>query len=480
MTQAIRHRFIEIEAHRADPADRTVPAVLSSEAPVTRFGETEILSHEPGAIDLARARDGLPLLFCHDVAAPIGVVEQVHLDGPKLRGRLRFGRGAKAAEAFDDVRDGILKSLSIGYRVLQTEPRPGGYRVTQWELLEASLVSVPADPAAGVNRQLFPESAMTEPRPELSTPSPDTLRETILAEERRRIADIREAVRASQLGDDLADAFINQGIGADEARREVLRQLAERTLAQNAGRRPPDGPVHGHALADNFRQAATDHFLSRAGLRVKNPHPAARDFQRLSVPALAELCLSRAGQAHRNLTQPELIRAALTTSDFPAILSAVGGAALGFAYSEAPVSFQTWTRERQVPDFKTQSLAKLGELPSLEEVPEHGEYTFGSLAEYAENFAVKTYGKIISLSRQAMVNDDLGAFTELTTGFGAAARRLEADLVYGKLTGNPVLKDGLPLFHADHGNLAATGAALSSASLSAARTAPSSTWCRSS
>lgn len=99
MTQDIRHRHVTIEAHRADPADRTVPAVLSSEAPVTRFGEVEILSHEPGAIDLARARDGLPLLFCHDVAAPIGVVEHVHLDGPKLRGRLRFGRGAKASEA---------------------------------------------------------------------------------------------------------------------------------------------------------------------------------------------------------------------------------------------------------------------------------------------------------------------------------------------------------------------------------------------
>jgi hypothetical protein len=99
------------------------------------------------------------------------------------------------------------------------------------------------------------------------------------------------------------------------------------------------------------------------------------------------------------------------------------------------------------------STTQLSEVPGLQKVAEGGEYEFSYFSESAETFSVETFGRIISLTRQALINDDLNAFTRIPASFGASARRLEADLVYAKLTGSDVMSDGKTLFHASHGNL---------------------------
>jgi len=136
----------------ADPASRTVPASLSSEEPVVRFGATEVLRHEAASVNLERAAEGLPLLFSHDRTQPIGRVENVRLDGKRLVGTLRFGRSAKAAEVFQDVQDGVLRDVSIGYRVDATESTADGYVATHWTLYEVSVLAVPADISVGIGR----------------------------------------------------------------------------------------------------------------------------------------------------------------------------------------------------------------------------------------------------------------------------------------------------------------------------------------
>ena len=232
----------------------------------------------------------------------------------------------------------------------------------------------------------------------------------------------------------------------------------------------------GHARGDDrrlgeFRAAAVDVLLQRAGIKVADPHPAARDLQRLNIVAMAERVLSMHGQSTTSLSKGEIVKAAMTTSDFPALLSALTGKALRAGYENTSATHVGWTGEREVADFKMQTLAMLSEAPSLDLVPESGEYKFGAFAESAETFTVKTYGKIVRFSRQALINDDLGALTTIPNAQGAAARRLESDQVYGKLTGNAVMADGVTLFHASHGNLAPAGAALSVDSLGAARAA---------
>ena len=151
---AVLYRTLEIDTDNARAAGgaRQVEASLSSEAPVDRGGYLEILDHGADAVDLGRAKDGLPLLAHHDATDVIGIVENIRVVAGKLRGLLRFGKSRRALEVWNDVKDGILRNVSIGYAVKSTTPDGDTVRVTSWELLEASLVAIPADPSVGVNR----------------------------------------------------------------------------------------------------------------------------------------------------------------------------------------------------------------------------------------------------------------------------------------------------------------------------------------
>jgi len=221
----------------------------------------------------------------------------------------------------------------------------------------------------------------------------------------------------------------------------------------------------------DFKAAAVDVLLERAGIRVAKPHPASADLRRTSIVGMAEHILSMHGKSSEGMSKGQIIKAAMTTNDFPQLLSDLTGKAMRTGYDLAPATHASWTGEREVSNFKKQTLAMLSEAPGLDQVPEGGEYRFGAYAESAESFTVKTYGKIVRFTRQALINDELGALTSIPSTQGAAARRLEADLVYSKLTSNPLMSDGLPLFHAGHNNLAAAGAPLSVESLGASRAA---------
>lgn len=149
-------REFEIEATRSAQPDgeRIAPLVLSTSHPVERDFGKEILDHSPGSVDLSRAP--LPLLESHNAGAlPVGVVENLQLDGDKLRGQLRLSKSARAGEIWQDIQDRIIRGVSVGYQITKTQNEPDGVvRATRWQPLEASLVSIPADPRAGIYRNL--------------------------------------------------------------------------------------------------------------------------------------------------------------------------------------------------------------------------------------------------------------------------------------------------------------------------------------
>lgn len=134
--------------------ERTVDVSISSETPVTRWDGDEILVHEEDAVDLSRFP--LPLCVAHETyrGLNIGLIENPYLEGKKLRGTLRFGERTEANEYFTDVKNGIIRNISIGYRVNEytRNEKEESYRVTNWMPFEASLVSVPADNNVGMGR----------------------------------------------------------------------------------------------------------------------------------------------------------------------------------------------------------------------------------------------------------------------------------------------------------------------------------------
>lgn len=228
--------------------------------------------------------------------------------------------------------------------------------------------------------------------------------------------------------------------------------------------------IHSGDRLQDFKAAATDALLQRVGIAVSEPHPGAADLKRFGITAMAESVLSMTGKLDRNMSASAIISAALSTSDFPSLLGNVANKALAIGYDEAPSGHAIFTGERDVSDFKTNTLVNLSEAPGLEKVPELAEYHHGAMSDSASTFQLATYGKILKISRQMLVNDDTAAFTRLPQSFGAAARRLEADHVFAILNDNGLLGDGFALFSAEHKNLG-NAAVLSLASLGAARSA---------
>lgn len=154
------NRSATFQRESVDVEKRMVEVAFSSEAEVERWFGKETLSHDAKACDLSRLNDGGAVLFNHRWDSQIGVVERAWIDSDKKgRALIRFGNGALAQEKFQDVQDGILRHISVGYSVNDmTCDNPEAdwddrrYIVTDWQPYEISLVTVPADTSVGVGR----------------------------------------------------------------------------------------------------------------------------------------------------------------------------------------------------------------------------------------------------------------------------------------------------------------------------------------
>lgn len=156
------YRSYQFDRAAIDEGTRTAKLAFSSEEPVERFFGYEVLDHSPAAVRMHRLTDGGPVLVDHDPRDHVGTVEQATIDGDrKGRALVRFGRGARAEEIWRDVVDGIRKHVSVGYRVHRMKPEEASdgkekYRVVDWEPIELSITSTPADATVGIGRNAEP------------------------------------------------------------------------------------------------------------------------------------------------------------------------------------------------------------------------------------------------------------------------------------------------------------------------------------
>lgn len=531
-------RQIVLDATRVNIQQRTVPATLSSELPVSRFYGQEILLHSPEAVNLTRAADGLPLLFMHQQDSPIGIVRNVALIDKTLKGVLYFSENTKANEVFRDVQGGFLKNVSIGYSVdrFEEQPTSDNVRVTGWTLLEASVVTVPADPTVGINRSNPGVNSMTEEKKTADVVTPTDAapvvdlqkmkREHLAAKqlgaveaikaERQRITDVDEVFSLAAVGEldpDMAASLrtqaIDNGWSSDTARKVLLEALSgdaapilnygmvtdappahraatARPALPPAGsfQRKPIGPDvrMGEDARDKFMAGTEQALLIRAALVTER---TAIDEARKggligkSMKSLAGDFLRSCNIATNNLDDSEVVTRAMayrdasgqTTSDFTNILANVANKSLLQGWDEAPETWQIWTRRGQLPDFKTAEISGLSGFTGLDAVPEDGEVSYGKFTDRKETIKLVQYAKRYRLSRQAVINDDLRAFTSVPRAMGRAANRKVGDITYAVLnTAGPTLnQDSILLFDtATHKNYTAAGTAPSVATLNTA------------
>lgn len=289
--------------------------------------------------------------------------------------------------------------------------------------------------------------------------------------ERARISGIQDAARKLGLGEEITADLVRQGVSLDEARGALIDAAAQNDRAVETR---PHIRMGGQCEVDTRRAAVEAALLHRHDPGRFELTAAARDWRGLSLIEMARDILASEGVRVRGLSRDELATRALhSTSDFPLILSNVTNKTLRAAYETAPRTFAPIARRTTVADFRDVHRLQLGEAPQLEKVNESGEYKRGTLGEAQEKYRIETFGKVIGITRQVLINDDLDAFTRVPALFGTAAATLESDVVWGVITANAAMADGKTLFHAGHYNLAATGVKLDVAGLAKARTAMS-------
>ena len=467
----------------------------------------EELSLDPKHVRMDRLNGGAPLLNTHsqwDLGDVLGVVERAWLKDGEGRAVVRFSKREDADRVFTDVADGIIRNVSVGYKIHKMERirsndenEPDTYRAVDWEPMELSLVPVPFDAGAQVrgekpaatypveivtrgaaegdepgdeptvhNRN--PENDMSKETPVVAQPTEDQIRAEAAAAERTRVAEINKAVRAAGLDQAVADKMIEDAVTVDAARAAIIDELAKRqsTAKPNA--------VRVEVVRDETatrREMAINALMHRYDPKVQLLD-GARGFRGMSLLRMAEELLIARGEDVRGLSRMELAQRALhSTSDFPYILANVANKTLRAAYEAAPQTFRPIVRVVSAPDFKTIQRTQLGDAPSLDKVNESGEFKRGTIGEGKETYNLLTYGKIVGITRQTIINDDLDAFTRIPAMFGRAAADKESDLVWGVITANAAMADGTALFHADHGNLAGSNGAISVDTLGTGRAA---------
>lgn len=308
--------------------------------------------------------------------------------------------------------------------------------------------------------------ANAEPKAEANTDArAEALRAVV--EERNRAAGIFDAAHKLGVERTVAEGLVERGMPLIDARKALIDAVAERDEQTETRSQITMGDVDERQTRQGAVEAALLHRFDPNRFDLSEP---AREWRGYSLLELARAFLETDGTKVRGLSRDEIATRALhSTSDFPDILAAVTNKTLRDAYQAAPRTFPVIARRASASDFKDIRRLQLGEAPQLEKVAENGEFKRGTMGEGKESYRVETYGKVIGITRQVIINDDLDAFTRVPSLFGTSAATLESDVVWGIITSNPAMGDGKALFHAGHKNLAATGTALDVANLGKAR-----------
>ncbi len=533
----------------------TTGASGEREDPETGEKWLEELEVSSRAVRLGRLNSGAPLLATHnsfDLSGQIGVVERASIKDGKGHATVRFSSRSDVTSIAKDVADGIIRNVSVGYRVFKWERSQGPddkiptLRAVDWEPLELSLVPVPFDAGAQVRagepRALFEAQIVTRNRDsgtqeEMTTMPTEKTEDEALSQARAAAKDgdsergkrtkrkgrasskdeedeegdddgdepdgdeedgdgedddsdedsedtrnkrkkrttkrksrsllILEAVRTAKLPQTFAEDLIGRGMTVSQARGAIIRAWAEEDNVPTAsGVRVTrdEGQHRRRAMEDALHLRANP---ATAKEMKSEQVEAAREYRGMRLLEMARSYLEGTGVNVRGMSPSEIAGVALgltraegagaSTSDFPNLLMNVAHKTLRQAYQIAPQTWRPISRQVLAADFKPMYRIQLGGVPILQEVQEGGEVTRGQVSDHQENYSVKEYGKIIVITRKAIINDDLDGFARLPMLLGRQAANLESNLVWGVITGNAAMADTYNLFSANHSNIIASG-----------------------
>ena len=399
-------------------------------------------------------------------AAKTGKEKQVYMD-LMADGKDHWYTAEQAlAEGFiDNITGGLAIAASLDRGAIQAQLK---------DFYAVKAVKEPATStvAAATTSQEFNMTTKTDPQAAATTTpantqTPEQIAQAALAQDQARRDGIAQAFSKFT-----TTAGVPELMAACQNDVHCTTQMANDKLLAKLGE--ASAPVAGgYAVViedqrDKMRAGFSQALLARAGLAKAEGN---NQFNGFTLVEMARASLEGSGVKTGGFDKMRLVAEAFThgSSDFTNLLSNIANKAMMKGFEEAEETFQLWTSVGNLSDFKATSRVDLNAFPSLRKVQPGAEYKYATVGDRGETVQLATYGELFSINRQAIINDDLNAFTKLPMMMGRAAIRTVGDLVYAVLTGNPTMADGKALFHADHGGNAISAAAISTASVDAMR-----------
>lgn len=271
----------------------------------------------------------------------------------------------------------------------------------------------------------------------------------VQADLNKRNADIKAvfAPFGSAHSDLLVECLGDLSITAEQAKDKLLAKLGANTTPSAA---PTAYAGNGNIVGDSVKQS----LLARAGIDKDQSNTKANAYSGMSLRELARASLADRGVSVAGQNAMGIVGLAFThsSSDFGQILIDVAHKSLLKGWESAVEDYEKFTTRGTLTDFRTTKRVGLGGFSYLPEVGEGEEYSYGKIGDEGANVALATYGQLFSITRQAILNDDMHLLTKIPEKMGQAAKATIAKLVFALLTGNAIAQDGKKLFDASHKN----------------------------
>ena len=302
---------------------------------------------------------------------------------------------------------------------------------------------------AGTNPAL--QATPTEQSAPVNTTQTVTVDNTaqVQAELNKRNADIKAVFAPFGSTHDalLVECLGDLSITAEQAKDKLLAKLGAGTTP-SATATPYAG--NGNIVGDSIKQS----LLARAGIDKDKANAKDNAYNAMTLRELARASLVDRGVSVSGQNAMSMVGLAFThsSSDFGQILIDVAHKSLLKGWETAAENFEQFTSRGTLTDFRAAKRVGLGDFGYLPQVGEGEEYTYGTIGDEGASVALATYGKLFSITRQAILNDDMHLLTKIPEKMGQAARATIAKLVFALLTGNAKAQDGKALFDASHKN----------------------------
>ncbi len=320
---------------------------------------------------------------------------------------------------------------------------------------------------SAIKNQITPKNTTKPTQQPQPNSSPEPQPSATYADEQIRLNGIKDlfAMFGGRHNELMITCLADANCSVEKAREQLLNTIAQQQNPE------PSNKDNAHIYAGNGNivgDSVRASVMARAGYQDYEKDNA---YNSMTLRELARASLTERGVGVATYNPMQMIGMAFThsTSDFGNILLDVANKAILLGWEENDETFEKWTKKGQLSDFKTAHRVGLGAFPSLRQVREGAEYKYVTLDDKGETIALATYGELFSITRQAIINDDMNMLTDVPMKFGRAAKATVGDLVYAVLIDNEKMSDKKALFSTDHKNMLTGG--IDVETISAGRTA---------